>query len=213
MQTIATDGFEEYVRTRQDALLRTARRLTPNPADAQDLLQTALARTFPVWDGIADKAHADAYVRRVLINTRTSLWRAKKLDEYATDQLPETTVEDGTEQRADRAMLMRAMGVLTAQQRTVVVLRYYEGLSTAETSCALGISDGTVKSTLHRALGRLRKELERQETVDRTALAGPARPRGHAGERTRVRVLPRQQRCHGEDGPRRTAPLESRKAA
>jgi RNA polymerase sigma-70 factor (sigma-E family) len=163
MDTVAALGFEEYVRTRQDALLRSARRLTPNPADAQDLLQIALTRTFPAWDGIVDKRHADAYIRRALINTRTTLWRSRKLDEFATDQLPETAVEDGAEQRADRAMLLGALGVLPQQQRDVVVLRYYEGMSTAETAQALGISTGTVKSTLHRALARLRTELERQD--------------------------------------------------
>ncbi|GGO89590.1 SigE family RNA polymerase sigma factor [Wenjunlia tyrosinilytica] len=173
MDTVAVLGFEEYVRTRQDALLRSARRLTPNPADAQDLLQTALARTFPVWDGIADKRHADAYVRRVLINTRTSWWRARKIDEYATDQLPEPAVDDGTEQHADRSMLMRAMGILTQQQRNVVVLRYYEGMSTAETAQSLGISIGTVKSTLHRALLRLRTELERQGVREPALPAAP----------------------------------------
>lgn len=178
MDTVAVLEFEEYVRARHDALLRSARRLTPNPADAQDLLQTALARTFPVWDGIADKSHADAYVRRALINTRTTLWRARKIDEYPTEQLPETTVDDGTEQRADRSMLLGAMRSLPEQQRDVVVLRYYEGMSTAETAHALGISPGTVKSTLHRALLRLRGELQRQEE------SAPAdRSRG------RVRVL------------------------
>jgi RNA polymerase sigma-70 factor (sigma-E family) len=183
MDTVAALEFEEYVRTRHDALLRSARRLTPNPADAQDLLQIALSRTFPVWDGIVDKRHADAYIRRALINTRTTLWRSRKLDEYATDQLPESAVEDGTEQRADRAMLLGALGVLPQQQRDVVVLRYYEGMSTAETAQTLGISAGTVKSTLHRALARLRTELERQgergapaAKARRTAPARPARP-------------------------------------
>ncbi|WP_436800461.1 sigma factor, partial [Streptomyces virginiae] len=70
-------GFEEYVRTRQDALLRSARRLVPDPTDAQDLLQTALVRTYGRWDGIADKSLADAYLRRVMINTRTEWWRAR----------------------------------------------------------------------------------------------------------------------------------------
>ena len=80
--------FEEYVRTRQEALLRSARRLVPDPIDAQDLLQTALVRTYGRWDGIADKSLADAYLRRVMINTRTEWWRARKLEEVPTEQLP-----------------------------------------------------------------------------------------------------------------------------
>ncbi|MFE2033147.1 SigE family RNA polymerase sigma factor [Streptomyces scopuliridis] len=160
-------GFEEYVRTRQEALLRSARRLVPDPVDAQDLLQTALARTYGRWDGIADKSLADAYLRRVMINTRTEWWRARKLEEVPTEQLPDASIDDGTEQRADRALLMDILGVLAPKQRSVVVLRHWEQMSTEETAAALGMSAGTVKSTLHRALARLRQELESRELTGR----------------------------------------------
>ncbi|GHH85481.1 RNA polymerase sigma-E factor [Streptomyces sulfonofaciens] len=152
--------FEDYVRTRHDALLRSARRLVPDPVDAQDLLQTALARTYGRWEGIADKRLADAYLRRVMINTRTEWWRARKLEEVPTEQLPEATIDDSTEQYANRALLMDAMQVLAPKQRSVVVLRHWEQMSTEETAAALGMTAGTVKSTLHRALARLRQELE-----------------------------------------------------
>ncbi|MGW4239635.1 SigE family RNA polymerase sigma factor [Streptomyces sp. NPDC004749] len=185
-------GFEEYVRTRQEALLRSARRLVPDPVDAQDLLQTALARTFGRWDGIADKSLADAYLRRVMINTRTEWWRARRLEEVPTEELPDARVEDGTEQRADRALLMDVLGVLAPKQRSVVVLRHWEQMSTEETAAALGMSAGTVKSTLHRALARLRQELENRErdgrTVreDRPDRSGPAVRDGRAAEGSRV---------------------------
>ncbi|GLF96103.1 SigE family RNA polymerase sigma factor [Streptomyces yaizuensis] len=156
-------GFEEYVRTRQEALLRSARRLVPDPIDAQDLLQTALARTYGRWDGIADKSLADAYLRRVMINTRTEWWRARKLEEVPTEQLPDARIEDGSDQRADRALLMDVLKVLAPKQRSVVVLRHWEQMSTEETAAALGMSAGTVKSTLHRALARLRQELESRD--------------------------------------------------
>ncbi|MFE9251176.1 SigE family RNA polymerase sigma factor [Streptomyces sp. NPDC007088] len=159
--------FEEYVRARQDALLRSARRLVPDPVDAQDLLQTALVRTFGRWEGIADKRLADAYLRRVMINTRTEWWRARRLDEVPTEQLPEPSVEDGTEQYADRSLLMDILSVLAPKQRSVVVLRHWEQMSTEETAAALGMSAGTVKSTLHRALARLREELETRAREDR----------------------------------------------
>lgn len=160
-------GFEEYVRTRQDALLRSARRLVPDPVDAQDLLQTALARTYGRWEGIADKRLADAYLRRVMINTRTEWWRARKLEEVPTEQLPDATVDDVTEQHADRELLLDILKVLAPKQRSVVVLRHWEQMSTQETAAALGMSAGTVKSTLHRALARLREELERRDDEDR----------------------------------------------
>ncbi len=156
-----TLDFEEYVRSRQDSLLRSARRLVPDPSDAQDLVQTALCRTFPRWELIADKSLADAYMRRVMINTRTEWWRSRKLEEVPTDKLPDASVDDGTERLADRAVLLGALAVLAPKQRQVVVLRHWEQMSTEETAQALGMSTGTVKSTLHRALARLREELER----------------------------------------------------
>ena len=191
-------GFEEYVRTRQDALLRSARRLVPNPIDAQDLLQTALARTFGRWDGIADKSLADAYLRRVMINTRTEWWRARKLDEVPTERLPDASIEDGTEQRADRALLMDVLGVLAPKQRSVVVLRHWEQMSTEETAAALGMSAGTVKSTLHRALARLRQELQSREAMSREIA------RREAG-RAAGRIPAQRDRRHEERGRERCA--------
>ncbi|WP_406382267.1 SigE family RNA polymerase sigma factor [Streptomyces sp. NBC_01618] len=173
--------FEEYVRTRQEALLRSARRLVPDPVDAQDLLQTALVRTYGRWDGIADKSLADAYLRRVMINTRTEWWRSRKLDEVPTEQLPDASVEDGTEQRANRALLVDVLGVLAPKQRSVVVLRHWEQMSTEETAAALGMSTGTVKSTLHRALARLRQELESREAASTEARLREEQGRAAAG--------------------------------
>ncbi|MEH0580291.1 SigE family RNA polymerase sigma factor [Streptomyces sp. B21-108] len=152
--------FEEHIRTRQAALLRSAQRLVADPLDAQDLLQTALARTYLRWERIADKRLADAYLRRVMINTRTEWWRARKLTEVPTEHLPVTYVADCAEQYADRVELMDAIKGLAPMQRSVVLLRHWEQLSTDETAAALGIAPGTVKSTLHRALAQLRQELQ-----------------------------------------------------
>jgi RNA polymerase sigma-70 factor (sigma-E family) len=163
--------FEEYVCTRQDALLRSARRLVPDPRHAQDLLQTALMHTYGRWDTIRDKRLADAYLRRVMINTRTAWWRARKLDEIPTDQLPDLSIEDTTRQHADRALLIDILTVLAPRQRSVVLLRQWEQLSTQETAATLGVSTGTVKSTLHRALDQLRQEVERR---DHEATRAPA---------------------------------------
>ncbi|MER5510831.1 SigE family RNA polymerase sigma factor [Streptomyces sp. NPDC002766] len=158
--------FEDYVRIRHDTLMRSALRLVADPLDAQDLLQTALLRTYRHWDRIADKRLADAYLRRVMINTRTEWWRARKLQELPTEQVPETSVEDLTEQHADHALLMDSMRALTPQQRSVVVLRYWERMSTDATATALGMAPGTVKSALHRALARLREEVQRRDDQD-----------------------------------------------
>ncbi|MEJ8640035.1 SigE family RNA polymerase sigma factor [Streptomyces sp. MS2.AVA.5] len=163
--------FEEYVRRRQGALMRSARRIIPDPIDAQDLLQTALVRIFSRWGSIDDKSMADAYLRRVMINTRTEWWRACKLEEIPTEQLPDSSVEDTTEQHAHRDLLMGMLKVLPPRQRRVVVLRHWEQMSTEETAAVLGISTGTVKSTLHRALARLRQELEDSQAGTQTPTA------------------------------------------
>lgn len=152
--------FEEYVRTRQDALLRSARRLVPDPLDAQDLLQTALVRPLGRHHGQAPDGRLSAPRDD---QQRTEWWRTRKLEEVPTEQLPDASVEDFTGQHADRALLMDALKVLAPRQRSVVLLRHWEQISTQETAAALGMSIGTVKSTLHRALARLRHELERRD--------------------------------------------------
>ncbi len=159
------EDFAAYVRMRRPALLRTARRLVSDPADAEDLVQAALLRTHVYWDGIADKSLADGYLRRVMMNVRNDWWRARKADEIPMDRPPEIPGEDGTGQLLARAELLEVLTVLSTKQRAVVVLRYWSELSIEETAGALGVSSGTVKSTLHRALRVLRQELTGRETA------------------------------------------------
>ncbi|WP_433890752.1 SigE family RNA polymerase sigma factor [Streptomyces sp. CA-111067] len=159
-----TTQFTAYVRTKGPTLLRTARSLTPNPSDAEDLLQTALTKTYLAWDRIEDHRAVDGYVRRTLVNTRTSQWRKRKVDEFSTDELPEPDGTGGapdlTEQQAQRDALLRAISRLPPRQRAMVVLRYYEDMSETQTAEALGVSVGTVKSAVSRALGKLRDDPE-----------------------------------------------------
>lgn len=160
--------FTAYVRTKGPTLLRTARALTPNPADAEDLLQTALTKTYLAWDRIDDHRAVDGYVRRTLVNTRTSQWRKRKVDEFTTDELPELPVTgqpDPVEQQAQRDALLRAIARLPPRQRAMVVLRYYEDMSEVQTAERLGVSVGTVKSAVSRALGKLREDPELELSV------------------------------------------------
>nr|BFD83925.1 SigE family RNA polymerase sigma factor [Streptomyces sp. Xyl84] len=163
-QSPAYPSFASYVRARQPVLLRTARSLTANPSDAEDLLQTALTKTFVAWERIEDHRALDGYVRRALLNTRTSQWRKRKVDEFACDELPEPDPLPGTadpaEQQALRDAMWRAITKLPARQRAMVVLRYYEDLSEVQTAEVLGVSVGTVKSAVSRALGKLREDPE-----------------------------------------------------
>ncbi|MET9761135.1 SigE family RNA polymerase sigma factor [Streptomyces sp. NPDC006372] len=163
-QTLPYPSFSSYVKARQPVLLRTARSLTGNQSDAEDLLQTALTKTYVAWERIEDHRALDGYVRRALLNTRTSQWRKRKVDEFACDELPEPEPraggDDPAEQQALHDAMWRAIMRLPARQRAMVVLRYYEDLSEVQTAEVLGVSVGTVKSAVSRALGKLREDAE-----------------------------------------------------
>ena len=156
-------SFSSYVRARGPVLLRTARSLTANQSDAEDLLQTALTKTYVAWERIEDHRALDGYVRRALLNTRTSQWRKRKVDEYACEEVPERgtlPAPDPAEQQSLHDAMWRAVLKLPDRQRAMVVLRYYEDLSEAKTADVLGVSVGTVKSAVSRALRKLRQDPE-----------------------------------------------------
>ncbi|MCY1652619.1 SigE family RNA polymerase sigma factor [Streptomyces sp. NPDC049952] len=156
-------SFSSYVRARGPVLLRTARSLTANPSDAEDLLQTALTKTYVAWERIEDHRALDGYVRRALVNTRTSQWRKRKVDEFACEELPEretAPAPDPAEQQSLHDAMWRAVLKLPDRQRAMVVLRYYEDLSEVQTAEVMGVSVGTVKSAVSRALGKLREDPE-----------------------------------------------------
>ena len=158
MDDQAREDFRTYVVGRSPALLRTAYLLTGSRADAEDLLQTALAKTYLAWDRIRDREALDGYVRRVMVNTQTSWWRRRKVDEHPVEVLPERGADRDDSADLDlHDALWAALAELPKRQRAMVVLRYYEDLSEAETARVLGVSVGTVKSTTSRALAKLRE--------------------------------------------------------
>ncbi|MFI0369370.1 SigE family RNA polymerase sigma factor [Actinomadura sp. 1N219] len=152
------EEFREYVAERGNVLLRAATQLTSDRAEAEDLLQAALAKTYLAWDRIEDPAAVDGYVRRAMVNTQISWWRRRKLDVYPTDQIPDRPVDDHTDRSEMRDVLGRALRRLPERQRLAVMLRYYEDMSEREIAAALGISVGTVKSTVSRAMAKLRDD-------------------------------------------------------
>ncbi|MCP9952003.1 SigE family RNA polymerase sigma factor [Actinomadura madurae] len=151
------EEFRTYVAERGPVLLRAATQLTSDRAEAEDLLQAALAKTYLAWDRIEDRSAVDGYVRRAMVNTQISWWRRRKLDVYPTDQLPDRPVEDHTARSETRDALTRALRRLPERQRLAVMLRYYEDMSEREIAEVLGVSVGTVKSTVSRAMARLRE--------------------------------------------------------
>ena len=151
----ASADFDEFVASRSSRLLRTAYLLTRDHALAEDLLQTALTKAWFSWSRI--ESDPEPYVRKILVNTFASWWRRKWSGEHAYAEPPEPEPGPSGQDRADqRHDLWEAMGRLPRRQRAVVVLRFVEDLSEAETARLLGVAPGTVKSQTSKALAKLR---------------------------------------------------------
>ena len=159
-------GIEEFIDRNSRLLLRSAWLLTGNWASAEDLVQTSLLQSWRHWDAIKSDA-PEFYVRRVLMNTflsgqrrRWTLVKARSLfcpDRAAVDELPATEL---------RHVIWSALSGLPAKQRAVVVLRYFNDLSEAQTAQVLDCSVGTVKSQTSRALAKLRSVPELQSLLE-----------------------------------------------
>ncbi|NGO79080.1 SigE family RNA polymerase sigma factor [Streptomyces sp. YC504] len=150
------DSFRLFVESRSAALLRTAVLLSGGDRHAaEDLLQNALVKALGRWHRIDEP---EAYVRQVLYRQQIGRWRLKwRRREVSVSVPPEAkAAEDGAAAADLRVVLRAALGRLTARQRTVLVLRYFEDLPEAEVASLLGCSVGTVRSTTHRSLARLR---------------------------------------------------------
>jgi RNA polymerase sigma-70 factor (sigma-E family) len=161
IQTVVSGGpvsgsvdFDEFVVARSSGLLRTAYLLTHDHALAEDLLQTALTKAWFAWSRI--ESNHEAYVRRILVTTYASWWRRKWNGEHATDDVPDRGTADPAGAADDSHDLWRAMENLPRRMRAVLVLRYFEDLTEAQTADLLGISVGTVKSQTSKALAKLR---------------------------------------------------------
>jgi RNA polymerase sigma-70 factor (sigma-E family) len=150
-----SDGeFTEFVHASWASLHRTAYLLLGDRAEAEDLVQTTLAKTYASWSKVRDVEAAPAYARTVLVNTAASWFRKKSWrNERPTASLPDSAHETDP---TDRPVLIDALAQLPPRQRAVIVLRYYDDLSVGQTADALGCSEGTVKSQTSDALTRLR---------------------------------------------------------
>lgn len=156
MRREVDEDFVRYVRARQHRLLRAAYLVCGDAHQAEDLLQGALAKLADRWDKVG-RENPDAYVRRILYRDAVSAWRRTRRETLAV--LPEhvdSVTADRSPEAGRRIDLERALADLTAKQRAVIVLRFFEDRSEADTAEALGVSVGTVKSQTHAALGRLR---------------------------------------------------------
>ncbi|MER6505372.1 SigE family RNA polymerase sigma factor [Nonomuraea sp. NPDC048881] len=150
----AHDGFREFVIARQQALMRTAYLLVGDPHQAEDLLQSVLVKVVRHWHKLARDGNPEAYTRKALVNQYIS-WRRRPNPELPSADPPERAVTYDDD-ALDRIVLRQALDKLTRKQRAVIVLRFWEDLTEAQTADALGCAVGTVKSQTHHALARLR---------------------------------------------------------
>jgi RNA polymerase sigma-70 factor (sigma-E family) len=152
------DGLAEFVAAREQALMRSAYLLTGDAHLAEDLLQSALVRVAARWQRVATSGNPEAYVRKVLYHEHIGWWRRRgRHRDYPSAAPPEPEGHPDFADDALRTMVLwQALRRLAPRQRAVIVLRFYEDRSEAETATLLDCSIGTVKSQTHRALSRLR---------------------------------------------------------
>jgi RNA polymerase sigma-70 factor (sigma-E family) len=155
------ESFVKFVAERGTALLRTASLLCGARSDAEDILQTALEKAYRHWGKIGrGDADPEPYVRKILVNltvSRARRWRVLREVQMASPPEMPTASETGTVEL--RGVLIDELRRLGPRQRAVLVLRYWEDMSEAETAKVLGCSVGTVKSQAARGLARLRERM------------------------------------------------------
>jgi RNA polymerase sigma-70 factor (sigma-E family) len=151
------DGFAEFVRDRYPALVRHGAILTGDPGHGEDLAQEALVKTYRAWRRLHPEGDPEAYTRRVMVR---AAWRAGRRlwrREVPTLAPPERAGADPYDGTDTAHLVFQALRTLPAQQRVVLVLRYWAGLSEQEIAAELGCSVGTVKSRASRAVAALRR--------------------------------------------------------
>lgn len=158
MSRTPTDAeFSELVHGCWASLYRTAYLLVGDHGLAEDLVQTALTKTYAAWSKVRAVEAAPAYARTTLVNTATGWMRRRSWrKELPTERLPDAGLHSDP---SVRPTVIAALGRLAPRQRAVIVLRYYEDLSEAEIATTLGCAPGTVKSQSSAAMKALRRAL------------------------------------------------------
>lgn len=171
--SVQVGDFDDFVRTRSASLLRSAYLLVGDEHTAQDLLQEVLEGMYVHWRRI--RASPESYARRALVHRATNRWRwRRRRPEAALLPDHDRSVSDHADTYATQDLVVRALRDLPPRQRAVVVLRYLDDLSEAETAALLGCSIGSVKSHASRGLARLRPALAalQSDQDDRSEVRG-----------------------------------------
>ena len=173
MRRRSTEGldaeFSAFVHRRARRHLRTAVLLTGDWHTAEDLVQTCLVKLYRAWPRLDTGVDPDAYLRRMLINTRRSWWRVGCRREAPVASVPDRAGEaDGQDRHAVAESVRQALGALPARQRAALVLRFFEDLPVTEVAGLLGCSEGAVKTQTHRGIRKLRQLLGAEAGVEIT---------------------------------------------
>jgi RNA polymerase sigma-70 factor (sigma-E family) len=147
------EEFTRWARARQGHLLRASLLLTGDRQRAEDLVQEALAKVAMRWSRLRG-TNPDAYARTVMYHDHVSWWRKRRHEVLTSYDVEQPGAAPEPERRI---LLLAALRALTPRQRAVIVLRYFEDLSERQAAEVLGVSVGTVKSTTHLSLRRLRE--------------------------------------------------------
>jgi RNA polymerase sigma-70 factor (sigma-E family) len=161
------EGFRDFVVARYPSLTRLGTLLTGDPGHGEDLVQASLVKTFRAWRRLHPHGDAEAYTRTVMARAAWKGSRRRWRGEVPTGKLPEVAVEAEYDGIDSADAVRRLLAALPEQQRVVLVLRYWSGLTEAEIAGALACSTGTVKSRASRALDALRAHPDLRTLVDR----------------------------------------------
>jgi RNA polymerase sigma-70 factor (sigma-E family) len=152
-------GFEDFCRHHYSGVARFAFLLTGDRQEALDLTQEGFARAFERWGRVSGLDRPEAWVLRVVANLGAS-WLRRRRRIILVAAPPETAVP--VPEVPDPG-LAKALDVLTARQRTVIVLRFYLDWSVASVADALGAQPGTVRALTAQGMQRLRQAFKEGE--------------------------------------------------
>jgi len=153
-------GFAELYERHYEAVFRAALRVTGNPADAEDVLQTVFLRVLARGQNVEDVELPAAYFRRAAVNAAVDVLRRRALraESVYDDRAPHALVEPAF---LLKERLRRAIAALDSEDATLFLLRHVEGLSLEELSAMFQIEKNNVAVKLHRIRQRLQAEMER----------------------------------------------------
>jgi RNA polymerase sigma-70 factor (sigma-E family) len=160
--------FEEYASARGQELVRLGFTVSGDYQRAEDLAQIALMQAFRAWRKVQKADDPHTYVRRILINSYLSMTRRRSFTEAPAAEIDsDHTVPDPATDIVNSDDLWRALATLSARERVVLVLRYYQDMDDRTIADLLGIKPSSVRATASRALAALRKTRQSHRVDER----------------------------------------------